>query len=220
VVGRVESGADAGAYQWLLDDRSGEGALGGVYWVHVALTAEDWDCFTDWRTTIEEAAELLDPTLTWLSPSESEAIVALLPVRSARLERLVSEGSVAQLLTLESLDSIARAWIRFNRADPADAGQMRDWWAVHAWLGSALLEDEDRYRAGLLQLIDAATSEADLDNVGAGPLDDFIADDESRLAWIEERAAHSPGFRRALVNVRVWGLPDPVIDRIERAAGL
>jgi hypothetical protein len=220
VAGRVESGSDAGAYQWLLDDRSGEGALGGVCWVHVALPPDGWECFTDWRITIAEAAEVLDSTLTWLSPSDSEAIVALLPLRSARLERLTCEGSAAELLAREGIDSIARAWMRYTRADPSDAGRMQDWWAVETWMRSDLWQDEDRYRAGLLHLIDAATTTADLDNVGAGPLEDFIAAEESRIVWIEEQATNSPGFRRALANVRIWNLPDPLFDRLERAAGV
>lgn len=220
VAGRVESGTEAGAYQWLLDDRSGEGMLGGVFWVHVALTPDGWECFTDWRTTIAEAAELLESTLTWLPPSESEVIVALLPLRSARLERLACEGSGAELLAREGLDSIARAWMRYTRAEPSDARRLQDWWAVEAWMRSDLWQDEDRYRAGLLHLIDAATTTADLDNVGAGPLEDFIAAEESRVAWIEEQATNSADFRRALRNARIWNIPAPMFDRLERAAGV
>jgi hypothetical protein len=43
--------------------------------------------------------------------------------------------------------------------------------------------------------------------------------DESRLAWIEERADAAERFREALQRVWVWSLPPEILARVERAAG-
>jgi hypothetical protein len=57
--------------------------------------------------------------------------------------------------------------------------------------------------------------------VGAGPLEIFVSNDESRIRWIEEQAARSPRFRRALGNVWTWGTEsNEVAARMEAAAGV
>jgi hypothetical protein len=75
-------------------------------------------------------------------------------------------------------------------------------------------------RAGLVALIEAADDDEILRSVAAGPLEDFIADDPSRLHWIERMASSSSRFRQALGMVWIWDLPDRVFARVERAAGV
>jgi hypothetical protein len=50
---------------------------------------------------------------------------------------------------------------------------------------SAWWDDEHRVRAGLSALVERATSDFVLECVGAGPLEGFVCDDESRIRWIE-----------------------------------
>jgi hypothetical protein len=95
-----------------------------------------------------------------------------------------------------------------------------DWWAVGVWFATAFRRDEKRRRAAILVLIERAPAGADLGYVGAGPLEDFIYNNEERLVWVEEQAARSGDFRRALANVWLDPDLDPFFDRIERAAGV
>ena len=93
-----------------------------------------------------------------------------------------------------------------------------DWWAVEFWLVPAFHE-EDTLRAGLLALIASAETSDDLAMVGAGPLEAFVCDDESRVRWLEREMETSPKLKAALSNTYCWGhLSDAVCARLERAA--
>jgi hypothetical protein len=135
-----------------------------------------------------------------------------------RLERLVEAGVVDDILGVVSLNDIADAWNCYHRRDGGTYDP--DWWAIEFWLyRNAAWKDETVLRAGLLALLDRVDEDF-VGYVGAGPLEDFIEADESRLAWIEEQAANSERFRRALRVMHVWGVHrNDVAARIERAAG-
>jgi hypothetical protein len=81
--------------------------------------------------------------------------------------------------------------VRYQGLDEGCPERLRDWWAVDLWMNRDWLLDEDRLHDGLLRLVDAARSDDDFGMVAAGPIYDFINDDESRLAWIERQAAGS-----------------------------
>ena len=130
------------------------------------------------------------------------------------LETLVDEGRVDELLQVVTPQDVAETWVRYHHGE-ADS----DWWAVELWLSLEWWADELRVRDGLLRLVDAAVLDDDFDNVGAGPLEVFVSDDESRMHWIERHAPNSPRLRRALANVSAWNLPDKMFRRLERAAG-
>jgi hypothetical protein len=108
---------------------------------------------------------------------------------------------------------VAETWVRYQHGE-ADS----DWWAVELWLSLEWWEDESRVRDGLLRLVNTAESDEDLANIGAGPLEVFVSDDESRVQWIEGQAPGSPALRRALAHVWAWELPDKLFWRVERAA--
>ncbi len=138
------------------------------------------------------------------------------------LQRLVDRQAYRELLEKVSLADVAEAWVAYH--SPTHIKGADDdpyWWAVEFWLaGTGAWEDEDVVRAGLLALVDAAPNEL-LGHVGAGPLEVFVSNDESRIRWIEEQAARSPRFRRALANVWTWGTEsNEVAARLERAAGV
>jgi hypothetical protein len=131
--------------------------------------------------------------------------------------RLAYEGQVDELLGLVTPDEIAKAWVRYHVVDKAE--RENDWWAIELWMTTGWWAHEDLVRAGLLKLIDEAP-DAFLGHVGAGPLENFVVDDEPRLLWVEEQAAASERFRRTLATVWIWNLPDAVFERMERAAGV
>ncbi len=214
------SGADVGRYQWLVDDQFGDQALGGFYFCEVDHEPGGWIAYIQWLESADEATRFFDPSVSWLPPPDSEEMMALVPVQSARLERLINEDRTAELLERESLESIAQTWVRYHNTESHSTARLRDWWAIQIWLGSALLEDEDRRREGLLRLVDAAQSDNDFGIIGAGPLEDFIDDNESRLSWIEAQAQRSASFRRALAGVWIWTIPEDAFLRVERAAGV
>jgi hypothetical protein len=141
-----------------------------------------------------------------------------------RLQELIDDFRVDEVLSLVTLDEIADAWCGYQTR-PHIAGvedEDPDWWAVELLMDSRFISDEARLRATLDLILDRADEEDVFGVFAAGPLEDFVAEcdeDEGRLAWVEERAAVSPRFREALQRIHVWSLPPEVFTRIERAAG-
>lgn len=138
----------------------------------------------------------------------------------AQLEALIDEHKLDEVFAIATLHEIASAWNCYHRRD-ADTYLDDDWWAITFWLtGSPVWENEEVLREGLVALLHGVDDEF-VGHVGAGPLEDFVADDESRLAWISEQASTSERFRRAIAVMYVWGVePDSVAEHIERAAGV
>jgi hypothetical protein len=138
--------------------------------------------------------------------------------RGAVLEGLVDDGDLDGLLAIVTLGEIADAWRCYTERKP-QTSEDPDWWAVEFWLDLAF-EREDVAREGLLALVDAVPDEL-LPHVGAGPFENFIGPDESRIAWMEDQARRSPCFRAALANVWIWGVEkDWVCERLEAAANV
>lgn len=148
-----------------------------------------------------------------------------------RLQRLVEDEELDELLSLVSLEDVADAWWRYtvrsqalqSEARPAADGRWEtdpDSWAIQLWFGNAIHEREETVRQFLHLLAERAPAEGDLSYLGAGPIEDFVSDDDERLLWIEEEAARSPNFREALANVWGWRLPPEVFLRLENAAGV
>ena len=128
------------------------------------------------------------------------------------------ERAVAGEITLAE---VATAYFAYRHGDQHEDDP--NFWAIDLWfpVNDEWWQDEERVRAGLLALVDAAPDDDDLLYVGAGPLEDFIEHDDSRVRWIEAQASMSARFRRALSNVWIWGsVPDEVAERVERAAGV
>ncbi len=80
---------------------------------------------------------------------------------------------------------------------------------------------ESRHRTLLSLLTERSANDDVLAVVGAGPLEDFVSDDEDRLLWIEKQAAKSGRFRTALRNVWARGyVTAETFDRLQKAAGV
>ena len=136
-------------------------------------------------------------------------------------------GALGPAIKRIGVDRLTRSWLRWhyrsNAGDSVPIDELDDdpdWWAVDAFINQESWEDEDLLRSALLGLIEAAGPDWDaLGHVAAGPLEDFIDESADRLRWVEEQAARSATFRRALTGVWAWTLPESVFTRLERAAG-
>ena len=141
---------------------------------------------------------------------------------SQELEELAED--VERLTAVVSIEDIADAWWRYTlRAQDGEAPSENDadWWAVYLWVNPSTYEHESFLRAGLRALADRAPDGADLGYLGAGPVENFVTDDEDRLRWIEREAKRSENFRSALANVWIddVGLTPEAFERVETAAG-
>jgi hypothetical protein len=137
------------------------------------------------------------------------------------LEELIMEGQIARLLSVVTLEEVADAWCSYHTRThfPGVEDDDSDWWAVDLLLDGEFWSDELRVRTVINLLVERARDDRVLAVVGAGPLEDFISDDEDRLIWIERRAAASARFRDALRHVWISKLGPNVFARVERAAG-
>ncbi len=130
------------------------------------------------------------------------------------------------MLGLVSPEEVGLAWCRYAtrswgieeelawEADP-------DGWAAELVQTFEFLDNEEFEREFLVTIADAAPEEI-LGWVGAGPLWEFLnEEDADQLAWIEAQAARSERFRRALGRVRVSSSASAeAVLRLERAAGV
>ncbi len=144
-------------------------------------------------------------------------------VESRSLQQLVNEHRFDDLLRVVTLSDIATAWMRYQHENIAltmEPESAPDWWAIETWMDEQWWADEQRVRAGILELIAAAKTDEDYGVLGAAVMEVFVTDSDERLAWLESQAAESEPFRTSLRNVYVWGLwPDNVSQRVEDAAG-
>jgi hypothetical protein len=137
-------------------------------------------------------------------------------------------GDLAAVFALTSPEEIADAWWRYmgrcGRArarseDEPDWDSDPDSWACELWLEGVIQKDEGRFRTLLHTFAERAPPDADLSFLGAGPIEDFLTDDEDRLCWVEEEAERSPNFRMALASVWIEELGAATFLRIQGAAG-
>ncbi len=104
----------------------------------------------------------------------------------------------------EDLLGVARAWVRVQR----------NWWA-YGQVQAAVENHPRRAWALLGHLADLAASDELVDDLGAGPLEDFVqAHAPKFIGQIERRAVEHDRFRRALRSVRLPRGTDPVSRRL------
>jgi hypothetical protein len=114
-----------------------------------------------------------------------------------------------------SLNDVVNAWLRYQ-SGPQLADDP-DWWAVEYLYE---MDDETERRHVIAELVERASTDEQLANVAAGPLEALVADDPSRLHWIERQASGSDRFRRALRMVWLGGTWSPEgYERLRQAAG-
>jgi hypothetical protein len=145
--------------------------------------------------------------------------------RDDHLNELCDRGQLDDLLALVSLDTVAMTWCRYTERSLAAGSEGvsdedPDWWAVNFFLCEAFWRDHNLLRRGLLALLRATDDERVLGCIGAGPLENFVSDDEDDLRWLEAQAPQSESFRIALRNV--WAdtyVTEETMARLDAAAG-
>jgi hypothetical protein len=141
--------------------------------------------------------------------------------RSEILQALVDEDDLDRLLTLVSLADLAAAWCRYaSRPHSPDETDGPDWWAVDLFYNDEIYRRPELYRALVLTMVDQA-SEAVLGAIGAGPLENFVSNDEDDLLWLERECSTNPKLRIALSGV--WFpafMSEEAVRRLEVAAGV
>lgn len=66
-----------------------------------------------------------------------------------RLQAIVDEGAIDELLGIVSVDVVTETWLRYSRdrkSHPDDPDDDPDWWAVELWLSAEWWADEQRVR--------------------------------------------------------------------------
>jgi len=139
------------------------------------------------------------------------------------LEGLVDDEDLDALLSLVTLDEIAASWCSYAERphDPGSDEEDADWWAVQLFFTTELCSRPDLYKALLLKLIEHARSSDVLGAIGAGPLENFVSDDEDDLRWLEQQCETNEGLREALSVVWCWNdATEATMQRMDRAAGV
>jgi hypothetical protein len=138
---------------------------------------------------------------------------------------LLDEDDTPQLLAQVTPEEVGQAWCRYaarnaGMDEHAPWDEDPDGWAAELYYEDEFKANETYLRRFLATIVDAASDEV-LGWVGAGPLEDFLADDDDRLAWVEEQAARSERFQQALSHVWIdsWA-HDELFQRVEAAASL
>lgn len=162
-------------------------------------------------TALFDVLRSLDPR--WL-----DKLIDLLPAEPsiwASVSALLGDESY---LIVDRL-GVARccaAWLE-AMSSPQLGTHERHWWIVDLLLDLDCWADEALQRLILLALVDGAGDKL-LDNVAAGPLEDFLTDDPARLDWMDQQAAQNPRFREALAGVWTSGKSPATAARIAAAA--
>lgn len=140
------------------------------------------------------------------------------------LDELVGEGDLDALFSIVTLQDMARSWINVHHREVSDVlDGDPDWWAMELWWSAAWWTDvnNERVRAGLLALVDAAETDDDLGMIGAAPLESFVSDRADNLTWLESECATSPKLRRALAGVWCSDIvSEATLLRLDAGAGV
>jgi hypothetical protein len=125
-----------------------------------------------------------------------------------------------------TLDEIAETWCRYTTR-PADqyadldVDDDPDWWAIEFFMTQAVFDDALLCRAGLLKLLEHADDDHLVRCVGAGPLENFLSDNEDDLRWVEMEAGRNPRLREALAGVWIADkISEQALQRLDHAAGV
>jgi hypothetical protein len=121
---------------------------------------------------------------------------------------LIDHDKIDELMLEVSVVDIANAYLRFMRRSDerlrVDDFVDPDQWAFDLRWSPNWYRDEARLRWSLLALVQCAQGPDDLGSIGAGPLEDFVRDEPSRIEWLVEQAEGSSRFREALSGAWGW----------------
>lgn len=140
--------------------------------------------------------------------------------RGQEFEHLIMQGHLDAVLQRVSVDEVAEAWCRYTARSSDEPGDDDpDWWAI-SFAMTAGMEGHPVVKPLLLALVDAAPDERAVGRIGAGPLEDFISDNEDDLVWLESQAASRPKLANAVRGSWVAGsVSESTLARLDRIAG-
>lgn len=123
--------------------------------------------------------------------------------QSEELFRLADAGDAAGVLSIVTLDDIAREWCELTAADMArpeddELSELRSdrWpmWFFYNCLGQV----PQLHRELFVKLVAAAPNDDVLSAIGAGPFEDWLYSSPDEIHWLEAEASKNPRFQRAL----------------------
>ena len=139
-----------------------------------------------------------------------------------QLQALVDDEDLDGLLQVVTMDEVAEAWCRYTerRERDSDGDADPDWWAIEFFMVRPIFRNGRAYRSALLALLARANTVFLLSCVAAGPLENFVSDDESHLRWLEMEAPRNENLRQALAGVWCYThVTEATFARLDRAAG-
>jgi hypothetical protein len=140
--------------------------------------------------------------------------------RSTLLQELIDVEDIDRLIEIVTLDEIATAWCRYSSLRHSVDDDDPDWWAIELFMTSEIFKRTALYRALLLKLVEHAQSDGVIGAVGAGPLENFVSDDQDDLMWLESECQFNEKLRRALGGVWCAGeVSAETLERLDAAAG-
>lgn len=166
-----------------------------------------------------ELGPLLDALVSldgeWLNTA-----IDLLPTEPTLWEPVESHlrnaASKRRIVDRLGIQSLVDAWL-LSIGEPDGTWPDAYWWASSLILDVERWADEGFHREILLRLVEAADDEQ-IWVVAAGPLEDFLTDDNDRLSWMEQTADQNPRFRVAVSGVWTHGKAPATAARIDRFA--
>ena len=135
------------------------------------------------------------------------------------MQRFVDADDIDGLLSVVSADDIAMAWHRYTATPEPKSYDHPDWWAIELFMGSEIFRRTELHRHLLLKLVEHGPEDA-IGAVAAGPLEDFVSDDEDDLRWLEDQCATNHRLQSALLGT--WSAPyvsEETLARLDAAAG-
>ncbi|MGB8862319.1 MAG: DUF6869 domain-containing protein [Ilumatobacteraceae bacterium] len=166
-----------------------------------------------------ELGPLLDALAT-LDDTWINTAIDLLPTEPTLWEpvesHLRAHASKRRIIDRHGIQCLVDAWL-LRTEGPDGTRPDECWWASSLVGDVERWADESLHREILLQFVETAADER-IWEMAAGPLEDFLTDNDDRLSWMEQTAAQNPRFRFALSGVWTYGKAPATAARIERAA--
>ena len=121
-----------------------------------------------------------------------------------RVVSILNEDGIDAALAELAEQCLAICWVRATREmherrrEGSDAGDAADVWVLDLWWHPDWYNDRNRVRRVIEHLVEQARGDQiALENVGAGPLEEFVTDADEDLLWIESMCQRSTDFRIA-----------------------
>lgn len=117
-------------------------------------------------------------------------------------------------------NDFVKSWMAIQDALAGTEAYEKNFWAHEELAGLCEDKPQDAWEV-IIALVDAATSEPLLEAIGAGPLQELMAMHGAEfISRVEQEAAASARFRRAMAGAWLDGDDTPVWERFYEIAGV